>query len=150
MDVAEACYQPHYRLQAGDSIVIEAHEALKKLHLHSVHFALMRTVLDSKPPPTNAFSDVCVRQGLPARAAVCATLYPRLLDAHFLRAPIGVQPCRSRRWLGGIVLILIVVLAAANELVLLQGCICGVIILLAVKSITVEEMFENVQVGAQG
>ena len=36
-------------------------------------------------------------------------------------------------------------LAAANTLVLLKGCICGVIVLLAIKSITIEEMFENLQ-----
>ena len=48
---------PSYRLQGGDAVVIESHEQLLKLHTHSDHFALLREVVDSKPPITGEFMD---------------------------------------------------------------------------------------------
>ncbi len=51
---------PTYRLQSGDSVVLEAHQLLTSVHMHSNHFALMRTVQDSKPPITDsAWTSTC-------------------------------------------------------------------------------------------
>lgn len=54
--VKDTCV-PTYRLQSGDSVVLEAHQLLTSVHMHSNHFALMRTVQDSKPPITDSALD---------------------------------------------------------------------------------------------
>ena len=58
---AQRCWNPLYRLQGGDAVIIESHEQLLKLHTHSDHFALLREVIDSKPPITGEFMDRWVR-----------------------------------------------------------------------------------------
>ena len=60
VEKAQRSWSPSYRLQAGDAVVIESHEQLLKLHTHSDHFAMLREVVDSKPPITGEFMDRCV------------------------------------------------------------------------------------------
>jgi len=52
MKLAEGCWHESYKLQAGDAIVVEAHEVLAKIHQNSDHFSGLRIVTDSKPPIT--------------------------------------------------------------------------------------------------
>jgi hypothetical protein len=60
VDKAHRSWNPAYRLQGGDAVIIESHEQLLKLHTHSDHFAMLREVVDSKPPITGEFMDRCV------------------------------------------------------------------------------------------
>jgi hypothetical protein len=57
LDVVKDTCVPTYRLQSGDSVVLEAHQLLTSVHMHSNHFALMRTVQDSQPPITDSALD---------------------------------------------------------------------------------------------
>ena len=57
---AQRSWNPRYSLAGGDAVIIESHEQLLKLHTHSDHFALLREVIDSKPPITGEFMDVYV------------------------------------------------------------------------------------------
>jgi hypothetical protein len=151
------CFQPSYRLRAGDSIVMEAPQALARAHKHSSHFALLRVVDDSKPPITTSFVDQYV-----ARMSLLQTLaslsprhipsppnrvqvpVPRMIRA-FASHPLhcAVLSLRFRLFLGGAVLICIVTLTAVDEMPLLTAATAGVLIMMCVKSITVEEMFES-------
>jgi len=64
--------------QAGDALVLEVYRSFLQMHMHSVEFALVRLVADSKPPRTTTTMDKCVDLPLPplptTRMTSCACM----------------------------------------------------------------------------
>ena len=91
---AQRSWNPRYSLAGGDAVIIESHEQLLKLHTHSDHFALLREVIDSKPPITSEFMDVYVLNA--SRSVTCFPWFFRRLTA-YRQLLLFLSPCLSRR-----------------------------------------------------
>jgi hypothetical protein len=80
----DALLSPHYVLQHGDALMIEAYQSLVRKHKFSNHFSLVREVPDSAPPRTAQLMD---RYERGATAAGIVTLQLDLLTCVTLRSP---------------------------------------------------------------